>query len=225
MFRYRIIYAKAGPARYISHLDLLRVFDRSARRAGLPVAYTQGFNPHPKMTFAAPLSVGTAGEAEFADMELSMDINPAAVKSALAGAMPQGLRLIKVERAPEASASLMALVERAVYSAWAELSSPLREEDLNRAIDAFLAMPQVTIERKGKDGVKKEYDIRPGIFAMSGCVNNDIILIKAELKTGSSGNVRFEELLEAFLKESRLPLRGRLTLTRTGLLFRGAEQG
>ncbi|NLI14612.1 TIGR03936 family radical SAM-associated protein [Pelotomaculum propionicicum] len=225
MFRYRIIYAKVGPARYISHLDLLRVFDRSARRAGLPVAYTQGFNPHPKMTFAAPLSVGTAGEAEYADMELARDIDPAVVKSALAGAMPQGLRLIEVDRTPEAAASLMALVERATYSARAELASPLRDEVLARAIDSFLARPQIIIERQGKAGAKKEYDIRPGIFAMSGCVNNDIIKIKAELKTGSSGNVRFEELLAAFLKESRLPLRGRLSLTRTGLLFRGAEQG
>ncbi|MFA4886471.1 MAG: TIGR03936 family radical SAM-associated protein, partial [Desulfotomaculaceae bacterium] len=88
MFRYRIIYAKEGPARYISHLDLLRVFDRAARRGGLPVAYTQGFNPHPKMSFAAPLSVGTAGEAEFADMELTRDIPVADMESALAGSMP-----------------------------------------------------------------------------------------------------------------------------------------
>ncbi|HBC91420.1 MAG TPA: hypothetical protein DCZ10_00560, partial [Pelotomaculum sp.] len=66
---YRMMYAKEGPARYISHLDLLRTFERAARRAGLPIAFTGGFNPHPKIAFAAPLAVGTAGGAEDADLE------------------------------------------------------------------------------------------------------------------------------------------------------------
>jgi hypothetical protein len=59
-----MMYEKVGPARFISHLDLLRTFGRAARRAGLPLAFTQGFNPHPKITFAAPLAVGISGEAE-----------------------------------------------------------------------------------------------------------------------------------------------------------------
>lgn len=220
MFRYRVIYAKEGPARYLSHLDLLRVFDRSARRAGLPVAYTQGFNPHPIMSFAAPLSVGTAGEAEFADLELAGDIPVADMERALAGAMPQGLRLIRVSRVPEAAPALMATVERATYSARASLAAPLPNEELAKAIEGFLARPQIIVERLSKTGEKKKYDIKPGIFALSGSVNNDIIVIKAELKTGSNGNIRFEELLTAFLKEVCLPLRGRFALTRTGLFFK-----
>jgi radical SAM-linked protein len=220
MFRYRVIYAKEGPARYISHLDLLRVFDRAARRGGLPVAYTQGFNPHPKMSFAAPLSVGTEGEAEFADMELTRDIPVADMESALGGSMPQGLRLIGVSKAPEAAPALMAMVDRATYSARARLASPLPNEELAKAIEVFLARPQIIVERRGKAGEKKLYDIKPGIFAMSGSVNNDIIVIKADIKTGSSGNVRFEELLAAFLEESLLPLQGRFVLARTGLLFK-----
>lgn len=224
MYRYRVIYAKEGPARYISHLDLVRLFDRAARRAGLPLAYTQGFNPHPKMSFAVPLAVGMAGEAEFADMELAMDIPAGEMKNALSEAMPEGLRLIKVSKVPDSSPALMAVVERATYRARAELESPLKNEELERAIDVFLSRPEIPVERLGKSGEKKMYDIKPGIFAMSGRVNNDIIVIEAELKTGSSGNVRFEELLAAFEKDCCLPLRGRFALFRTGLLFAGDKE-
>ena len=93
---YRMMYAKVGPARFISHLDLLRTFGRAARRAGLPLAFTQGFNPHPKITFAAPLAVGIAGEAEFADLELTRKIPAPVVARALTGALPEGLSVLEV---------------------------------------------------------------------------------------------------------------------------------
>lgn len=217
MPRYRMLYAKGGPARYISHLDLLRTFERAARRAGLPLAFTRGFNPHPKITFAAPLGVGIAGEAEYVDMEFTEYIPEAEVAGALSRALPQGLRLINVKTVPERAPSLMAVVGRATYRAEAKLARTISVEELKTAIDAFLDMPEILVERKNKVGKKKKRDIRPGIFAMSGRLSNDTIIIEAELKTGSSGNVRIEEVLAAFENNSRLPVEGGFILYRTGL--------
>jgi len=222
---YRIQYSKEGPARYISHLDLLRSFERAGRRAGLPLAFTQGFNPHPKISFAAPLGVGTAGEAEYADIELIADLTAGEVFRALSGVLPEGLRLIEVRLIPDRSPSLMAAVDCATYRAVAKLDRPFNRKELDDAIASFMARPEIWVERKIKAGGKKKKNIRPGIFTMSGKSENDIIILEAELKTGSNGNVRFEEVLEAFRETVNLPLNGGFVLSRTGIFTgRGQEK-
>jgi radical SAM-linked protein len=137
------MYAKEGPAKYISHLDLIRAFERAARRAGLPVAFTQGFNPHPKLSFAAPLAVGTAGEAEFADLELTENIPAGVVAKSLSEAMPEGLRLIEARMVAESAPALMAMVDRAAYTARAVLEVCPEKEALAGAVSDFLAKPEV----------------------------------------------------------------------------------
>jgi radical SAM-linked protein len=224
MPRYRIMYAKKGPASYISHLDLIRAFERAARRAGLPLAFTQGFNPHPRLSFAAPLAVGTEGEAEFADVELTGDIPAGAVAKSLSDTMPEGLQMIEIRLVPETAPALMAKVELAVYTARAVLELPLEKEIIEKAIAAFLAKPEILVERRSKTGEKRIFDIKPGVFAMSARINNDIIVLDAELKTGSSGNVRFEELLAAFKESFIIPVRGIFILRRKALYAAGRNE-
>lgn len=221
MPRYRLMFAKEGSAKYISHLDLIRAFERAARRAGLPIAFTQGFNPHPKLSFAAPLAVGTSGEAEFADMELTGDMPAGDVAKSLARVLPEGLRLIEARLVAESAPALMAIVDRAVYIARAVLECPLKEEVLEKAVADFLAKPELLVERRGKTGEKRKYDIKPGIFAMSARINNDIIELRAELKSGSSGNVRFEELVAAFIEDSGLMARENFSMCRDALFTAG----
>ena len=221
MPRYRVMYAKEGPARYLSHLDLIRTFDRAARRAGLPVTFSQGFNPHPILSFAAPLAVGTIGEAEFADLELTKDLPAGMVAESLSAVMPEGLRLIEIRQVPEDLPALMAVVDRAVYSASALFDGPLEKETLEKAAADFLALPEILVERRSKTGEKKIFDIKPGIFAMSAWKNNDIIVLSAELKTGSSGNVRLEELITAFMKNSGLRVRWNFEMRRKALYPNG----
>lgn len=224
MSRYRLMYAKEGPAKYISHLDLIRAFERAARRAGLPVAFTQGFNPHPKLSFAAPLAVGTAGEAEFADLELTENISAGAVAESLSEAMPEGLRLIEARMVAESAPALMAMVDRAAYTARAVLEVCPEKEALAGAVAEFLAKPEVLVERRSKTGDKRKYDIKPGILAMSARINNDIIILEAELKTGSNGNIRCEELIAAFMAESGLKARGNFVLRRRALYAAGQSE-
>lgn len=223
MPRYRMMYAKEGPARYISHLDLLRTFLRAARRAGLPLALTQGFNPHPKLAFAAPLGVGIAGEAEFAELELARDVPAREVIGALSVVLPEGLRLHEIRSVSDSRPALMSKVDRATYRACAKLSHPVSSLELEEAIAGFLSQPQILVWRQGKAGEKQKLDIKPGVFAVSGSLNNGIIIIEAELKTGSKGNVRFDEFLDAFVNSSRLPLQGRFLLSRTGIFAAGKK--
>jgi radical SAM-linked protein len=224
MPRYRVLYAKEGPAMYISHLDLIRIFERAARRAGLPLAFTQGFNPHPKLSFAAPLAVGTVGEAEFADLELTGDIPAEVVVKSLSGVMPEGLRVIEIRLVPDSAPALMAAVSLAGYTARAVLAAPLDKEMVEKAIAEFLARPEILVERRSKSGDKRIFDIKPGIFTMSAQINDDIIVLDAELKTGSSGNIRFEELLGAFTRDFKIPLRGNFALCRRALYAAGRNQ-
>ncbi|OPY57782.1 MAG: hypothetical protein A4E55_01390 [Pelotomaculum sp. PtaU1.Bin035] len=183
----------------------------------MPLAFTQGFNPHPKISFAAPLGVGIAGEAEYADFELTLDVPVDELFRALSGALPEGLQLTGIRSIHDHSPALMASVDRATYRAEVKLSRPIGQEELDDVIASFMARPEIYVERKNKTGGKRKHDIRPGINVMSGKSENDIMVIEADLKTGSSGNVRLEEVLEAFIKSSHLPVCGRFVLTRTGI--------
>jgi len=222
--RYKLQYAKEGPARFISHLDLLRTIERSARRAGLPLVFSQGFNPHPKITFAAPLGVGVAGEAEWGEIELSGDIPEEEVAAAMAATLPEGLTVKAVGRIPEGAPSLMSRVDRGAYRCEAALAGSLPPGELEMAMRSFLGRGEIMIRRKSKAGVEKKVDIRPGILVMSARADDDIIRVEMELKTGSNGNVRVEEALGAFLAMSALPLQtGDFSLFRTGV-YAGAGE-
>lgn len=90
----RLVFSKTGRARYISHLDLNRAMIRAIRRAALPIWYTEGFNRHPYVTFAAPLSLGYEGERETMDLRLQEPMDLEELVRRLNGAMPEGLRIL-----------------------------------------------------------------------------------------------------------------------------------
>ena len=214
---YRIKYSKEGPAKYISHLDLLRTFARAGKRAGLPLAFTQGFNPHPKISFAAPLGVGIAGEGEFADMELTGDLPAIVVSETLSASLPEGLQILETRIVSMPTKSLMAIVGLATYRGAASLYRSFTQAELTAAINGFLGLTEILVERRGKNKVTKIHNIRDGIFAFSGTIQEQEIVLEIEIKTGSSGNVRCEEVLGAFVKTGDVPIKGRFVLSRTGL--------
>ncbi|RJQ32939.1 MAG: DUF2344 domain-containing protein [Peptococcaceae bacterium] len=218
---YRIQYSKKGPARYVAHLDLIRVFERAARRAGLPLAFTSGFSPHPKISFAVPLAVGMDSEAEYVDLELSDPLLPLEVAKKLSASLPAGIAIGEVRAAPEDRPALMTMVDRAIYRVESRLSGSLTNRELESAVGDFLAQPEVFVERKTKSGQRKEYDIRPGIFAMSGTVKDDIIFLEMELKAGSSGNIRVNEVMTALQKRFPFLLKDNVfAVSRKGLKFK-----
>lgn len=220
MNRYRIRYKKTGPMRYISHLDLLRTVERSARRARLPLAFTEGFNPHPRISFAAPLPVGVEGCDEYLDLELETSMQPSMLAEKLNAGLPAGLSVLDVKEVDIKGPSLMGLVEQATYLAEARLPPLPDEKDLAVKIKKFLEQGEIKIEKRTKKGTKLK-DIRSGIIELKGEIHGSNLLLKMTLKTGSRENIRPEEVLRALVK-GYLPLNVEdFRITRTGLFTAG----
>ncbi|MEW6066060.1 MAG: TIGR03936 family radical SAM-associated protein [Bacillota bacterium] len=203
--RYRVKFSKDGPARYSSHLDMVRFFDRSTRRAGLPVAFSEGFNPHPKFSFAAPLPVGVAGLEEYMDMELKEYLEPAEIARRLESNLPEGYKILDVKEVVDRAPALMSRIARAAYRATATLPAGYSEVELNTAIDHLMDQEEIMITREVK-GKRKEVDIRPGIFRLAGGVKGHILEINMELLIGSTGNVRPEEVLLRLSGDGGVPV-------------------
>jgi hypothetical protein len=113
--RIRLTFAKDAPLRFIGHLDLGRAWERAFRRARLPLAYTLGFTPHPRLTFAAPLALGATGEGELLDIYLREEMKPDELVHRLAEQLPQGLRVAAAKLLPAEGPSLTSLTRWAEY--------------------------------------------------------------------------------------------------------------
>src|SRR5512143_665051 len=108
--RARITFSKTGPLRYIGHLDLQTLWERAARRAGLPLAYSHGFHPQPKITFAAALPLGFSSRGEVMDMRLQTDVELGALPQQLAEALPAGIGVLDVKQVDEQAPPLQTQV-------------------------------------------------------------------------------------------------------------------
>jgi radical SAM-linked protein len=158
--RLRLRYAKRGRLRFTSHRDFQRALERALRRAGVPMAFSAGFSPHPKISFAGAAPTGAASEAEYAELGLALAQDPDAVRIALDAALPAGLDVLEVVEARGT-----ALADRLQASAW-QIDVPLPARDLlEQAVQAFLAHERVEVERLTKNG-RKVFDIRPAVLRL-----------------------------------------------------------
>ncbi len=158
--RARITFSKSGPLRYIGHLDLQTLWERAARRAGLPLAYSNGFHPQAKIYFAAALPLGFSSRAEVMDMRLKTDIALADLPGRLKAALPAGITILDVESVDEAEPALQTQVRSAEYEIG--LTEPLDRSELQARIDRLLHAASMPRERRGK-----AYDLRPLIEELS----------------------------------------------------------
>jgi radical SAM-linked protein len=159
--RLRIRYAKRGPMRFTSHRDFARAFERAVRRAGLPVAYSQGFTPHPKISYASAAPTGTASEAEYLEIALHTPVDPDAVRAALDAALSPGLDVLDVRLAGPGPS----LPDRLEASRWRVELPGVSCADLAAAVAAFLATDEVIVERLTKQG-RRRFDTRPAVIAV-----------------------------------------------------------
>ncbi len=156
--RVRVVFAKGDQVRYISHLDLLRVWERVLRRARVPMAWSQGFNPRPRLFFAAALPVGVTGSAEMLDLMLASPVELPVLQHLIGDQLPPGLHLCALEDVPLTLPSLPSRVVAAVYEViFAESASV---DDLQCRVDSLLAAPSLPRSRQRPDGVRS-YDLRP----------------------------------------------------------------
>jgi radical SAM-linked protein len=184
--RLRITFAKVGPLRYTGHLDLHRLWERAARRAELPLAYSQGFHPQPKLTIAAALPLGFSSRCEVLDMRLEQDIALDGLHEKLQDTLPTGIQVVNVERVDEKLPALQTLVASAEYQV--TLTEPIEVADLKRRIDSVLASESIIRERRGKT-----YDLRPLIEELE-LQPDGTIFMRLAAREGATG--RPEEVLD-----------------------------
>ena len=159
-----VVFEKPPRLRHIGHLDLMRAMQRALRRSGLPLRYSQGFNPHILLTFAAPLSVGMPGKREIMEVPIEGEMTEEAFLEKLRPALPPELPCLAARAVDDRHPAPMAQLAAAMYEAMLD-EVP---DGLAEAIPAFLAQDNIPAIRKTKTGMKP-CDIRPMIYGLSLC--------------------------------------------------------
>jgi radical SAM-linked protein len=157
--RLRIRYAKRGRLRFTSHRDFSRAFERAVFRARIPMAYSSGFNPHPRISYAGAAPTGSASEAEYLEIALAQVIDPAWAHEVLDEALPDGLDVLEV--VPSAGGSLADQLEASVWRLALLEPGP---DALPDAVATLLATEEVMVERMTKKGMRR-FDARGAVLA------------------------------------------------------------
>lgn len=182
-YRVRITFGKQDALRFVGHLDLAKTWERVLRRAHIPLVYSQGFNPQPKMQLAAALPLGISSECELLDIWLLEQVDLPALPARLEAVSPAGLKVYHVEEVPPKDPALQTLLERADYRIQVDEIGP---EDLRARVQAFLEREQVLVEKRGK-----QVDLRPLVQSLEVAEHG----LNAGLTIGSHGNARPDDLL------------------------------
>jgi radical SAM-linked protein len=159
--RLRVRYAKRGRLRFTSHRDFSRAFERAVFRARIPMAYSSGFNPHPRISYAGAAPTGSASEAEYLEIALADIVDPVRVHADLDEALPDGLDVIEV--VPSSGGSL---ADRLEASWWQLTIDEIMVEKARQAVDALLATEEVVVERMTKKGLRS-FDARAAIASIT----------------------------------------------------------
>ncbi|GAX50142.1 TIGR03936 family radical SAM-associated protein [Streptomyces olivochromogenes] len=160
MQRIRLRYTKRGRLRFTSHRDFQRAFERALRRAEVPMAYSAGFTPHPKVSYANAAPTGTGSEAEYLEIALTQTRDPQKLRELLDESMPVGLDIIE---AVEARTS--GLADRLTASVWELRLDGVAPEDAERAVDAFKSADTVEVQRRTKNGMRT-FDARGAVASL-----------------------------------------------------------
>ncbi len=217
---------KGAELKFISHLDLMNTLNRALRRARIPVAYSQGYNPTPNVSFASALAVGLTSNSEYIDVELEDEISPIEFKEALNNTLPQGLEIISAKRVEKKVKSLMAQVNLGNYLARIELERSATLEELKDLIKDFLSQDEIMFKRKRRKKKDRIFDIKPLIFSVKVLgVQDELATFSMSLQTGSSGNLRPEEVINALANYSDLIKPAKLiNIHRTALSIKDGDE-
>jgi radical SAM-linked protein len=201
IFPYRVRFSKTGKMRFLSHHDVLRLFERALRRTGLPLRMTEGYNPHPIIAFPTALGLGIESLDEVMEFELTSWTAPRAIQQQLAAQLPEGIAVTGVEAFARQARSCIDYVEY-------EASVPGQTGELDARIREFLAKKEAPVERKSDKG-SKTVEIRQYVMALDH--EGDKVFLR--IRVTDAGTARPEEVLRAIGVET---LRIRKTYTEVG---------
>ncbi|HNV10721.1 MAG TPA: TIGR03936 family radical SAM-associated protein [Propionibacteriaceae bacterium] len=159
--RLRVRYAKRGPARFTSHRDFSRAFERALRRAEVPMAYSSGYSPHPRISYANASPTSAATEAEYLEIGLAQMCDPSLVRDALDAALPPGLVILTVVEADRTS-----FADLLTASTWSVDMGDVDADVLASAVERLLASDEVHITRMTKSGLR-DFDVRAAVIELA----------------------------------------------------------
>jgi len=192
--RVRITFGVEWPLCYASVLDQGRLWERLLRRGKIPIPYTQGYSPHPRLTFAAALPVGYTSECEILDLLLAEKTHPKVVADVARSQSPDGLRILSAEEVPLKEPPLQSNMREAYYVV--TLTGRFTRTQIAKALDDFLARDTVPRQRTRK-GRLRDYDLRPLVHDLSLVKNTERkTVIRMRVACGPNGSGRPEEIVE-----------------------------
>ncbi|HYH03047.1 MAG TPA: TIGR03936 family radical SAM-associated protein [Bacillota bacterium] len=195
MVEYRLRFSKEAHFKFLSHLELVKTFERALRRAEIAVAYSEGFHPHPQLSFGPALAVGLSSIDEYFDLELLKEYTPEELMSRLNPVLPSGLQVTAVRRCLNHVKPLNAIINRAAYIVELSVDAAIMPE-ITAAFEALLNRTEILVTRTNKNGTKT-VDIRPWLHNLkTEIVAETKLQLRLTGEIGSGGNLRPEELLD-----------------------------
>lgn len=203
----RVRFSKQGQMKFIGHLDMVRYFQKALRRAEVDMAYTEGFSPHPKMSFAAPLSVGVISKGEYFDLEVNSTESSEKMLGRINMKNTDGVKVLSYKLLPENAKNAMSIVAGADYAAYIDLFD-------DKMINKFMGQDKIIVLKKTKKS-EKEVDIKPMIFELKTCKEG----IFMQVAQGSAANLKPELVLETLSKFARIELPEYITYERLDMYY------
>ena len=220
----RLNFSKTGRAIYISHLDVNRMMTRAVRRAQLPMWYTEGFNPHPYIAFALPLSLGQSSDCEYMDIRIEGDMTDEEIMARLNDTLPEGLKILSVG-APVFDAKE---IEKAQYFVKTVFETKEEAELFCQKADELMKGDELMAEKPGKKGhrkIMKQVNLIDMIFDAKITSTDNIVNLQCVLAAGNTHNLNPTLLIETIencvsLKHTQLHIVRKKLITKTNKNFR-----
>ena len=202
--KYVIQFAKEGYIKYTSHLDMLRLFKRAFKKCGIRLAHSQGFNPHPKMGFAQPLSLGYTSRCELLEIETVDSQSTSDLKEKLGSMMPMGVEILAVAPLSIKAKSLAGVVDEALYKVVFPVDGA--SADFEKVVSDYLAQEEILAEKRQKKTKKMAtVDIRKKIRKIA-VGEGEKLTLMMNLDCGSISNLSPEQVIASFVQFAQLPI-------------------
>ena len=235
----RIKFSKSGAMKYVGHLDIMRYFQKVIRRSGIPIKYSEGFNPHQIMSFAAPLGVGLTSSGEYMDIELTEEVPCKELLQAISNEMVDEMDIESVKYLPEKATNAMASVEASTYTLTYKHPEdfPFSLDELKEKKVAFYDdATSINVVKKTKKG-EREVDLKPLIYKFDIVSGENVadfddtletrpeIVFEINISTGSNDNIKPELALYHFFKSFGIETQERASffIHRVDMLTRDAD--
>lgn len=218
MIKIRLAITKDAEICFVSHLEYMKTIERAIKRAKLPVAYSEGFNPHMKFSLASALSVGVSSEFELCDLELIDVVDKNIIVERLSACLPKGIKIRQAERIEEKSDKLMAMVQAAEYESCMNIL-PDADICVDFIMEKYNSLENIFFDKKMPRGKGiKNVDIKDFVLGLEFVVDKQYFKMKFSCKITPTGSLKAQEIISVLASELSIPVDlNSLAIVRTDL--------